>query len=275
MRTDQLLLTFPAFIALFFTALAKRFEVALGIFGPDRLGQGAVYFQLFLAILFLHLSLRVVLKVGQWVILLVSLGTTGFLYVAITHYEDREVHAAWLRTSDPEHFITVKGHCAPMSGRAMLRFLNRMTESGARFKVIESRVDAECRLKHLQYLEMMGMPICNNAESATQCHLKWLESLGRSGVWDPTTRLWLFEKALQSWKKDQDHEAIVNYVLKDQEISLLSAQDAEKARHVEVSWQIFAEVAKVLPDHGTAGKPEPSLLKFREAYSEFLSRGAN
>ncbi|MBU6153483.1 MAG: hypothetical protein KGP28_04195 [Bdellovibrionales bacterium] len=154
----------------------------------------------------------------------------------------------------------------------MLRILDRALKPKSEYELRELKIDSECRLRHFRYLSEQNLNPCLSFESSSKCTLRWAVVFGRSGGWDQMTREFFFGKMLESWQKDHDPDTLVSYVLKDQELFHLSSLEMEKERQDRLSGTIFEKVGQIMKESEAISKPQPYHFKFKESYSEYLSR---
>jgi hypothetical protein len=77
---------------------------------------------------------------------------------------------------------------------------------------------------------------------------------------------------MEAWQKEHDTETLVAYVLKDQELGAVSQVEYEKEQAHTFSRSIFERVGEVVREQSLKSKTEPYHFKFKDAYSEYLSR---
>ncbi len=272
MRNDRFLATYLLFLLLFFSSMAFRFESEIFNPSPQAGASPSVFMLLLLAALFLVFSLRSVFKARAVFMIFVSLLVTMALFMGVLRFEDKAIEKAWLKNSSTRDFSRLAGHCAPRVGRTMVRLLDRIFKGKNEREDRELRIDSECRLRHFRYLANHGVKLCSSNENGSKCNLRWVGIFGQAGKWDYSTRAYFFERSLDSWQKDLDTEALVSFVIKDQELATMASVDAGNDEYLSLSRTIFDKVGEVVRDQNSKSKPEPYYFKFRDAQSEYLSR---
>jgi hypothetical protein len=272
MKNDRFFASYLIFLLLFFSSMATRFEAEVLGPAPESKAATTVFVFLLLAALFLVVSLRSVFRANLIIMTTVSFMVTLGLFMGVSRYEDRAVEKSWSTSQSGKYFSRLQGHCSPRVGRTMVRYLDRVFRSKLERESRELRIDSECRLKHFRFLIEQGAKLCTAHESASKCNLRWAGIFGQSGKWDRSTREYFFERMMDAWQREHDTETLVAYVVKDQELADVSYVEYEKDQTQALNRSIFERVGEVVREHSRKSKPEPYHFKFKEAYSEYLSR---
>jgi hypothetical protein len=252
--------------------MATRFEAEVLGPTPESNAVPSVFIYLLLAAIFLVISLRSIFRFNLVLMTTISFLVTLGLFMGVSRYEDKAVEKSWSRTQSSQDFSKLQGHCSPKVGRTMVRYLDRVFRSKVERELRELRIDSECRLKHFRFLSEQGAKVCTTHESGSKCNLRWAGIFALSGKWDQATRAYFFERMMEAWAKEHDTETLVAYVLKDQELGFVSQVENEKDQAHALSRSIFERVGEVVREQSLKSKPEPYHFKFKEAYSEYLTR---
>jgi hypothetical protein len=272
MKNDRFFVSYLIFLLLFFSSMATRFEVEVLGPAPGSTSVTSVFIFLLLAAIFLVISLRSVFRFNLIFMTTISFLVTLGLFMGVSRYEDKAVEKSWSKSQSGKDFSKLQGHCSPRVGRAMVRYLDRVFKNEIERESRELRFDSECRLRHFRFLSEQGARLCTNHESVSKCNLRWAGIFGLSGKWDQATRAYFFEGMMEAWQKEHDTETLVAYVLKDQELGAVSQVEYEKEKAHALSRSIFERVGEVVREQSLKSKTEPYHFKFKDAYSEYLSR---
>jgi len=281
---------FVLFLICFCFALTLKFEY----FIVERDESHKIYILLILFGLssgvFLGLSLRALNHTkGLFRALSEGMGMALVALLGVSLTESLLSEQSYLKTNRPENFSVLSGHCGVYAGRTVLKILHAEEASPQDGAIREFEIKDRCRIAHLDYLMKHQVSLCDSAEDAIDCRIRWMSGIAEHGYWNHATRKFFFNQVMQAWPESKKEEALVAYTQKDQELELgrqsilkqagieetlndklLLVQEKEELENLMLTRDIFNSVDPMLTD--AKSSPPPYLFKFKDLQTEVLAK---
>ena len=210
------------------------------------------------------------------------------LFLIVTQTEQTLSERQLKEHNDPKAFAILKDHCGVYSGRSIQSWIHHSLLSAHTGTYRELEVLSRCRLTHFKLLEKNGLLGCGSLDPI-DCRVKWMDHFALHGYWDYETRMFFYDDISTAWLSSKKPDALVNYVLKDQELEsskrsllkqlgveeefidqFLLIQQVEELKSLKLTEVIFENTSELIGSSGSG--TTPNALKFKDLYEETARR---
>jgi hypothetical protein len=281
---------FVLFLACFCFALTVKFQFFVVNRDESNLIYAILAGLIFLSGYFLGLSLR---ELNQTISMRLAF-TEGLVLAVValfgvTGAEKILSHHVYVAARTPESLAQLSGHCGIHAGRAVLKIFHAQEDLAAEGAIQEFQIKDRCRLHHLGYLMEHKHLACQPNEEAIECQIRWMSGVSEHGYWSHSTRKFFFEQVMKSWDESKKEEALVNYVIKDQELEngrqsilrqagidetlndrYLLLQEKEELENLMLTRDMFNQIEPMLSDAKV--NPQPYLFKFKDTQTQVMAK---